>query len=67
MSVRPWAALIIGAVGGVLYRLTSRLLSRLKIDAPVDAIPVHFIGGLWGVLAQPIFNYNTGIIYSFVS
>ena len=65
-SVRPWAALIIGAIGGVLYRLTSRLLSRLKIDSPVDAIPVHFTGGLWGVLAQPIFNYNSGIIYSFV-
>ena len=66
VSVRPWGALVIGAIGGCVYRLISRLLTRLKIDDPIDAVPVHFGAGLTGLLCQPIFNYGTGIVYTFV-
>ena len=38
-SVRPWSAFIIGLVAGAVYRLLSRLISHLKIDDPIDAIP----------------------------
>jgi ammonium transporter, Amt family len=37
--VEPWAALIIGAFGGVVYFLGSRMLIRLRIDDAVDGIP----------------------------
>ena len=27
---------------------------------------VHLGGGLWGVLAQPLFSYGVGVFYKFV-
>jgi Amt family ammonium transporter len=53
--VRPWAACIIGAIGGLCYYGMSKLLIKLKIDDAVDAIPVHFANGIWGVLAVGLF------------
>ena len=32
------------------------LLRKLKIDDPLDAIPVHGVGGFWGTLAVYIFK-----------
>ena len=54
-GVEPWAALIIGAVGGCVYNLSSRLLLRLRIDDAMDASPVHFFCGIWGILATGLF------------
>jgi Amt family ammonium transporter len=34
--IEPWAAVIIGAVAGLLYLSTSKLLIRLRIDDAVD-------------------------------
>ncbi len=53
--VEPWAAVLIGAVGGVLVCWATFTLEKLKIDDPVGAVPVHFCNGLWGVLAVGIF------------
>ena len=36
-TVMPWAGVIIGAVGGCVYRASSKLMIRLQIDDPVDA------------------------------
>lgn len=49
--VEPWAAILIGVISGWLYIYASGLLIRLRIDDAVDAIPVHMVNGLWGVLA----------------
>lgn len=49
--VEPWMAIIIGLVAGWLYMLSSSLLIRFRIDDAVDAIPVHAVGGAWGMLA----------------
>jgi Amt family ammonium transporter len=46
---------IIGLVGGVLVCLATFGLERAKIDDPVGAVPVHFVNGIWGVLAVGIF------------
>jgi len=46
-TVDPWAAIIIGAVGGWVYLGASKLLIRLRIDDAVDAIPVHCFNGAW--------------------
>jgi Amt family ammonium transporter len=74
--ITPWAAILIGAVGGWAYIAMSKTLVALKIDDAVDAVPVHFANGLWGVLAVGLFakpelmelaGYNTanpGLFYS---
>ena len=46
-----WWAVIIGAVGGLLCTLVTRLMERLKLDDVVGAIPVHLVAGVWGTLA----------------
>jgi len=54
--VKPWEALIIGAVAGCLYQGSSMLLQKLHIDDVVDAFPVHGVCGIWGVLACGLFG-----------
>jgi Amt family ammonium transporter len=53
--VAPWAAFIIGIIGGWVYIGCSKLLVKLKIDDAVDAIPVHFGNGAWGCIAVGLF------------
>mmetsp|Transcript_4229 Transcript_4229/g.10049 ORF Transcript_4229/g.10049 Transcript_4229/m.10049 type:complete len:521 (-) Transcript_4229:86-1648(-) len=55
-TVEPWAAFVIGIIAGWVYLAGSFLLIRLKIDDAVDAIPVHFGGGMWGVLSTGLFT-----------
>src|SRR5215210_3399036 len=57
--VNPWGAVIIGLVAGVLVCLASAWLERAKIDDPVGAVPVHFVNGMWGVLAVGLFAKGT--------
>jgi Amt family ammonium transporter len=59
--VTPWAALIIGSIGGLVYIGASKLLIKLRIDDAVDAIPVHCANGAWGVLAVGLFA-NAGLM-----
>lgn len=54
-AVDPWAAVIIGGIGGALYFHSAHLMVRLGIDDPIEAVPVHLSGGLWGLLARGIF------------
>ncbi|XP_074651674.1 putative ammonium transporter 3 [Tubulanus polymorphus] len=53
--VRPWEAIIIGAIGALLSLLAGPLLDKFHIDDPVGATAVHAVGGLWGMLAVGIF------------
>ena len=43
--------MIIGFFAGLLYLMGSSLLIRFRIDDAVDAIPVHMMNGVWGILA----------------
>ena len=52
----PFAAILIGAVGGVIVVFGTKLLFSLKIDDVVGAIPAHLFAGIWGTLAVPITN-----------
>jgi ammonium transporter, Amt family len=55
-AVTPQAALIIGAVAGVLVVFAVDFVERvLKVDDPVGAVSVHGICGIWGVLAVGLF------------
>lgn len=74
--VLPWAAVLIGIVSGWVYVGFSKFLVAVKIDDAVDAVPVHFACGAWGVIATGLFaeeaameiagyNFNhTGLFYS---
>lgn len=53
--VDPWAAIAIGAVGGVVVVAGVSLLERIHVDDPVGAVPVHGMNGLWGTLAVGLF------------
>src|SRR5215211_726472 len=53
--VDSWAAVVIGLIAGVIVCWATALLDKWKIDDPVGAVPVHFVNGLWGVLAVGIF------------
>jgi len=54
--VKPWEAILIGAIGGFLYQAASMLLKKLKVDDVVDAFPVHGVCGMWGVLSLGLFG-----------
>ena len=58
-NIHPRATIFVGFVGGIVYCNASDLLQKLKIDDPVEAFAVHGAGGIWGVLAVPLFDIGT--------
>jgi Amt family ammonium transporter len=69
--ISPWAAILIGAVGGILMPLWGDLLEKIKVDDAVGASSVHLACGVWGILAIGLFaepsltpfaaNVNSGL------
>mmetsp|Transcript_20020 Transcript_20020/g.43379 ORF Transcript_20020/g.43379 Transcript_20020/m.43379 type:complete len:210 (+) Transcript_20020:1034-1663(+) len=53
--IEPWAAALIGSIGGIVYLITAALLLKFRIDDAVEAIPVHFGPGIWGVISVGLF------------
>jgi ammonium transporter, Amt family len=53
--VEPWAAVLIGAIAGVIVPLGVYAIDR-KIDDPVGALTAHGLCGVWGTLACGIFT-----------
>jgi Amt family ammonium transporter len=53
--VTPMAALIIGAVAGVICYSACNLKTRLGYDDSLDVVGVHGVGGTWGAIATGIF------------
>jgi len=66
-TVDPWAAVVIGIVAGWLYLLGSKLLVKFRIDDAVDAIPVHMVGGAWGVISTGLFTTPSRRLLAFGS
>ena len=66
-TVYPWAAFVIGLLGGGIYFGASKLvLHKLKIDDPLDAFAVHGACGFWGCLmvgffAAPPYAYGDSV------
>ena len=65
--VRPWAAIIIGAVAGALYLAASKVSVKIKLDDPLDAVAVHAWNGLWGILAAGLFSDVTLVGNSYLT
>jgi Amt family ammonium transporter len=71
--VVPWAAVVIGAVAGVLVVVAVLAIDR-KLDDPVGALSAHGLAGIWGTLACGLFTspalaeFNTvgdgGLVYT---
>lgn len=55
------AAILIGAVGGVISTLMVPALDKMKIDDVVGAIPVHLCCGIWGTIAVVLTNGDATI------
>src|SRR5215213_10136110 len=53
--VEPWAAVVIGALAGVLVPLGVYAIDK-KIDDPVGALTAHGLCGIWGTLACGLFT-----------
>lgn len=56
------AAIMIGAVGGVLVVLAVPFFDKLKIDDVVGALSVHLVCGIWGTLAVPLTDSEASFI-----
>ena len=63
--VEPWSAVIIGIIAAAVYQGSSKLLLKLKIDDPLDASPVHFFCGAWGLLSAGLFATQTNTVASY--
>jgi Amt family ammonium transporter len=61
--VAPWAAIVIGAVGGIVVVFGVGLLDKIHVDDPVGAVPVHGMNGLWGTLSIGLFATDGGLFY----
>ena len=40
-ALYPWASFVSGSVGSVVYLATSRMVLRIGVDDPIDAVAVH--------------------------
>lgn len=53
--VEPWAAVVIGLIGGIMVVFSMNLFDKLKIDDPIAALSVHGTVGVWGTLSNGLF------------
>ena len=53
----PWAALIVGGLGGLGFMAIHFSMLKLRLDDPLDAVAVHGGGGIVGLLCVPWFMY----------
>ncbi|MBK5268259.1 MAG: ammonium transporter [Acidimicrobiia bacterium] len=54
-TIETWAAVVIGALGGIIVVFSVKFVDRLKIDDPVGAISVHGVCGTFGTLSIAFF------------
>jgi Amt family ammonium transporter len=53
--VEPWAAIVIGALAGVVTFFTAQWFEKAGVDDPVYAFSVHGVAGIWGTLSTGLF------------
>jgi len=60
--VSPYAALIIGLIGGALVFYAVPFFDKLKLDDPVGALSVHLVNGIWGTIATGIWGEGVNLL-----
>ncbi len=53
--VAPWAAILIGAISGLLVFYSMRFFERIRVDDPIAALSVHGVAGVWGTVSNGLF------------
>ncbi len=53
--VDAWAAIVIGAVAGIITFFTAQWFERAGLDDPIYAFSVHGIAGIWGAVSTGLF------------
>src|SRR5690606_29310432 len=53
--VEPWAAIVIGAVSGLLVYYSMIFFDKIRVDDPVGVLSVHGVAGVWGTLSNGLF------------
>ncbi|CAH1778551.1 unnamed protein product [Owenia fusiformis] len=53
--IKPWEAIVIGGIGGLLAIIGVFLLDKLRVDDPVGGFGVHGVGGFWGMISVGLF------------
>lgn len=61
-SMAPWAAVLTGVLAGLSFIAGRALLEKIQVDDPIDAFPIHFCGGIVGLLSAP-FLVADGILF----
>ncbi|XP_060076769.1 putative ammonium transporter 3 [Ylistrum balloti] len=54
--IRPWEALLAGAIGGLIGIYAPKFFNWMRVDDPVGAISVHGVAGVWGLLVVGLFT-----------
>ncbi|MDY3282000.1 ammonium transporter [Dysosmobacter sp.] len=63
-TVDALGSVIIGLVAGILVVVVVEVLDfRFHIDDPVGAVGVHCANGIWGTVADGLFNTESGLFY----
>ena len=60
--VDPWAAIVIGIIGGIVYSAACKLCDVITADDPIEASSVHGFAGMWGLIAVGIFDNAEGLV-----
>ncbi len=63
LTPTPFAASMIGAIGGLLVVASIVTLDKLRIDDPVGAISVHGVVGIWGLIAVCFTNEDASFLW----
>ncbi|MDG5789568.1 ammonium transporter [Evansella sp. AB-P1] len=53
--VAPWAAVVIGVIGGLIVYASMKFFEKMQIDDPIFALSVHGIAGIWGTISTGFF------------
>ncbi|WP_078549390.1 ammonium transporter [Litchfieldia alkalitelluris] len=53
--VAPWAAVVIGLIGGLIVFFAMKFFDKAKIDDPIFALSVHGAAGIWGTISTGFF------------
>lgn len=63
--VQNWGAVLIGSISAVWYVGGVLFLEFYRIDDPLEIVPVHAIGGIWGLFATGFFDNYRGALFEF--
>ena len=67
-TLEPWAAIIAGAVGALVFLFSKWfILYKLRVDDPVDAIALHGCTGAWGLIVVGLFAADKYVAQAYSS